>query len=188
MEKREDIKTWIASVKSWSHALTLTYPAPKAYGLSLVSQRRPTTNQSMKFKNHKTTNSYPDYTKSFDWSKTSVPRHLKLIHAFVDKKLFGCRFNLLAPEKRSFFFAFISGDGETRMLHTHMIWSVCAERQEKFEALFSDKNKKTLWNKLVPSGTHKIEKLYDADGWETYCKKQSRWEETVISSVFMPFN
>ena len=119
-------------------------------------------------------------------STEKILRHdLRLMWAFVDGDLFGSRFDKKPLLKRSNFFGFPSVSPDN-MLHVHMIWKVQEDRWTAFEDMFKDGAPETPFTKLVASGTHKLDRLYEIDGWVNYCSKQCLWRNCIISQELVP--
>jgi hypothetical protein len=72
------------------------------------------------------------------------------------------------------------------MQHIHMIWSVPKNRYETFEALFSAGAQTTPWTSIIAAGSHRMDRIYDANGWINYCMKQSAFENLIISGALIP--
>jgi hypothetical protein len=175
---------WVAS-RNPTHALTVTYPVVKPpHGQvqridASTGQSSLLASGSTSFTNCPT----PSWASS---TEHSVPRHLRLLSAMVDRKLFGCRFRDRLLKDRSHFFAYLTGLEQGAMMHVHMVWSLTPDKFNTFETLFADGERATPWQKIVPAGTHKLELLYDADGWIGYSARQSDWNVTILSSELIP--
>ncbi len=178
------VSEWVASCNP-SHALTVTYPVVKpprgqvqridaSTGQSILLAPGPTS-----FTNYPT----PTWASS---TESSVREDLRQLSARVDRKLFGCRFRDLLLKDRSHFFAYLTGLQPGAMMHVHMVWSIPSDKHNTFETLFADGERKTPWQRVVPAGTHKLELLYDADGWIGYSARQSDWNVTILSSELIP--
>lgn len=114
----------------------------------------------------------------------SVRRHLRLLHAFVDGKLFGKRFNKIPLSRRTQYVAFPTAISNWRNPHIHMAWFVPETEFSIFENLFRANT--SLWQKLVPAGTHQLEVIYDASNWIGYCKAQCPTDQIIFSSELVP--
>jgi hypothetical protein len=167
---------WICTFK-WTHALTFSYPVPNMSPVSRKSACGRVAAQAAP------SNLIPPLLTS---STEKILRHdLRLMWAFVDGDLFGSRFHKKPLLKRSNFFGFpsvSSGD----MLHVHMIWNVQEDRWTAFEDMFRDGAPESPFTQLVASGTHKLDRLHEIDGWVNYCSKQCLWRNCIISQELVP--
>jgi hypothetical protein len=167
---------WICTFP-WSHALTFSYPAPKMAPGTLGSIRGRVAACAAP------SNLIPPLLTS---STERILRHdLRHLWAFVDGNLFGKHFHKKHLLNRSNFFGFPSVSSDN-MLHVHMVWNVQEDRWAAFEDMFRDGAPETPFTKLVASGTHKLDKIYEVGGWVDYCSKQCLWRNIIISQELTP--
>lgn len=112
---------------------------------------------------------------------------LKGFHARVDRKLIGTRYNKASPEQRTNFVAYV--EHASTNFHFHILWHVPEERIAKFEMLFPE-NERSLWNELIPSGSHKFWRITNLERDANYCTKSQHfsadWKSEIWSVDFLP--
>lgn len=79
--------------------------------------------------------------------------HLRLLHAKVDRKLFGVRFHEKPMAERSSAIFVLEGIGSH--LHAHSLWRVRFAHMLRFNKLFSG-NRGGLWNRIASSGSYEL--------------------------------
>ncbi|MGY6286087.1 hypothetical protein ACXIT0_24890 [Methylorubrum extorquens] len=96
-------------------------------------------------------------------SLEQVHRDLDRLHARVDRKLFGCRFNELPGEQRTAFVGFV--EHARTNLHVHLTWRVPETRAEEFVSVIAE-----AWRATGPAATIDVQPIRDA-GWGRYVTK-----------------
>lgn len=135
------------------------------------------------FPTYALTLAFNDWPISHDRIRT-VLRHL---HAAVDRRLFGTRYNQLPHQERTSFAAVIElFDAHP---HLHTAWKVCTDRAEQFEELFAGR-KPPLWTHFAPAGTAVLKVITDAQGWTSYLSKHLPGSDSagllIFSSEHLP--
>jgi hypothetical protein len=104
------------------------------------------------------------YKVSFEQAR----HQLRSLQARVDERFFGRRFFKFPPEIRTEFVAFVENPAIN--FHVHSLWRVPADKFERFEAFFVD-GQRGLWNKIVPSGSHRLRRVNNVEADANYCTK-----------------
>lgn len=119
-------------------------------------------------------------------SHTKIRADLCHLHARLDRKLLGRRFNVLPGEGRTWFAAF--GEHLTTNAHAHLVVRVPPDRCAEFERLFpTGTGRCDLWTRLAPAGTYAAEPLSDPAGWARYSIKDLTEDSVwMLSGEFLP--
>lgn len=81
---------------------------------------------------------------------------MKHLHRDIDRQLLGCRFNT-SPYRSYGIFVF-EGREDMATVHVHALLKIAPQNHAKFESLFADdvSPEQNLWQRIVPSGSHKL--------------------------------
>jgi hypothetical protein len=117
-------------------------------------------------------------------------RHLSIIHAMVDKKLFGRRFDVKPKAERTSAVFVFEGVGPGGHLHAHSLWRLRDRDQVlPFARLFPGE-RGGHWNKVAKAGSYKVNLAEDWSAFAGYALKDqhmsSDCREIVWSDEFYP--
>ena len=125
--------------------------------------------------------------------------NLKTLHAIVDRQLLGRNFNCRCKTERTMAVFVFEGVSPGGHLHVHSLWRVTdPRRQLKFAKLVRGmKDKLTgkmirpaAWNRIVKSGSHKLDLMTDWSTFAGYALKDQQMlsdpREIVWSDQFYP--
>ena len=128
---------------------------------------------------HALTLSYNDLV-----SARRVRSDLDDMHAHLDRRLLGRRFNQMVSERRTWIAAIVERPDTN--LHLHLVMRVVADRWQTFEGLFPGQ-RGPFWTMWAPRGTYALTRIYDAAGWVRYAAKTLRMtSEWIDSAEFLP--
>lgn len=103
-----------------------------------------------------------------DLSVQSATNDLKALHALIDRAFLGCRFHKKPTGDRTkavFVFESIGSH-----IHVHSQWAVTPARMSTFFGWFPG-NRAGLWNRLVPSGSYKLDLISNRTAFANYMLK-----------------
>jgi hypothetical protein len=124
------------------------------------------------------------------WPVGSLPRirhFFRLLHAKVDRRLFGTRFHALPAHRRSLAIAFPACVNIHP--HLHALWRVGADRRAAFEALFPEERGASPLKTILAGVSYRLTPATDLAGWAEYCTKPQHgaaWDDMIISNDFLP--
>lgn len=90
---------------------------------------------------------------------------LKFFHSQIDRKLLGSRWQRKPFDERTFFIAF--PEKIATNMHYHLLVRVPEPHKDRFEILG-----KTIWPKIVRSGTYDCKAIYNCNGIISYVIKE----------------
>lgn len=134
----------------------------------------------------------PTHALTFTWNDSAVSLDrirtvLRHLHASVDRRLLGTRFNTVHASRRTAFVAVVELLGTHP--HVHVAWRVSGEFHGQFETMFFGR-RPTIWCRLAPAGDCLIEGIGAAQGWIAYMTKALDADDAdghmILSSEFLP--
>lgn len=113
---------------------------------------------------HEVTLAYNAHRRGFQVDLEKVKYDLDRLHGRVDRQLYGPRFYLRRPERRTTYIGCI--EHKNINLHVHLAWRVREDKKKIFARAIEE-----IWRSSSPSATVDIKKISDLAGWASYMTK-----------------